>query len=79
MADSYFYQFITREDRQALMRERLHQLEADHYKLDLELRLADVVGQAQLLNPQAQVALATIEAKVDALRTWLDMNERADA
>ena len=79
MVDGYAYQFLTTDDCAALMRERLHQLEADHFKLDLELRLADVVGQAEVLNPQAQIALATIEAKMAALRSWLDMKEAADA
>ncbi len=78
-ADSYAYQFLTVEDRVAILRERLHQLEADHFKLELELRLADVVGQAEAVNPQGQIALATIEAKMAALRAWLDMKEPADA
>lgn len=73
------YELLTPDDRVALLRERLHQLEADHFKLELELRLADVVGQAEAINPQAQIALATIEAKAAALRAWLDLKEPADA
>jgi hypothetical protein len=79
MADGFVYHFLTTDDRAALLRERLHQLEADHFKLELELRLADVVGQAEAVNPQGQIALATIEAKMAALRAWLDMKEPADA
>lgn len=73
------YQFLTPEDRDALMRARLRELEAEHFKLNLELRLADVVGQAEAVNPQAQIALATIEAKAAALHAWLDQKEPADA
>lgn len=79
MADGFAYQLLTVEDRTALLRERLHQLEAEYFKLDLELRLADVVGQAEAYNPQVQITLATIEAKAAAVRAWLDMKEPADA
>lgn len=74
MADAVYHE-LTDEDRSQLLRERLRQLEAEHFKLDLELRLADVVGQADALNPHAQVLLATAEAKAAALRAWLDIRE----
>jgi hypothetical protein len=79
MNDGFTYMFLSVEDRLAMVRERLHQLEAEHFKIDLELRLADVVGQAEALNPQAQIMIATCEAKATALRNWLDMKESADA
>lgn len=77
--DRLIYHALGPDDRVALMRERLHQLEAEHFKLELELRLADVVGQAEALNPQVQVMLATCEAKAAALRAWLDVKEPTDA
>lgn len=67
----FAYELLTAENRVTLLRDRLRRLEADHFKLELELRLADTVGEAELLNPSYQVALATLEAKAAALRAWL--------
>jgi hypothetical protein len=79
MADGFVYHMLSPDDRLTLLRDRLRELEAEHFKVDLELRLADVVGQAEALNPTAQIMLATCEAKAAALRAWLDVNEPADA
>lgn len=79
MAQGFVYHVLTAEDRADLMRERLRQMEAEYFKLELELRLADVVGQAEAFNPAGQILLATTEAKAAALRAWLDMKEPADA
>jgi hypothetical protein len=79
MANAFAYHVLTAEDRKELLRERLRQLEAEYFKLELELRLADVVGQAEAFNPAGQILLATTEAKAAALRAWLDMKETSDA
>ncbi len=79
MASSYTYRLLTIADRNALMRERLHQMEAEHFKLELELRLANIVGQAEAVNPDAQIVLAMAEAKADALHNWLNAKEPTDA
>lgn len=79
MADGFAYQALTPDDRAALLRERLRRLEIDHFNLDLEIRLAGVIGEADALNPQVQIALATVEAQAAALRAWIDQREPSDA
>jgi hypothetical protein len=79
MADGFVYHALTAEDRVTLLRDRLRRLEADHFNLDLEIRLAGVIGEADALNPQVQIALATAEAQAAALCAWIDQRETSDA
>jgi hypothetical protein len=79
MADGFAYETLTAEDRTTLLRARLRKLEADHFNLDLEIRLAGVIGEADALNPHVQIALATVEAQAAALRAWIDQRETSDA
>jgi hypothetical protein len=80
MLSNYRYCMLTADDQAALMRERLHQLEASHFKLTIELRLAGVVGDADNeVGAGAKVQLAAMEVQATALQEWLGMKEPADA
>lgn len=79
MSESFEYVILTDEDRKTIIRERLRKLEADHFRLCLEVRLAEVTGNAGELHLVAQVELAGCEVMASALRAWLDMTEPADA
>ena len=76
---AYRYEMLTDDDQSVLMRDRLRRLEADHFKVSLEVRLAELIGDADTLNPVAQVELAGIEVKADALGNWLHLKEPEDA
>jgi hypothetical protein len=79
MSESFRYVTLTDDDRKVLIRERLRKLEADHFRLCLEVRLAEVTGDAEKLNIVAQVELAGCEVRASALRAWLEMEEPVDA
>jgi hypothetical protein len=67
------YEVLTGDDQRALMRERLRGLEADHFRLCLELRLAAAVGGVtDDVNAATQIELAAIDVKVTALASWLN-------
>lgn len=73
------YEYLSDTDRANIMRERLRHIEAEHFRVGLEVRLAATVGDADQVNPVAQIELAALEVKAAALRAWLDVKEPADA
>jgi hypothetical protein len=79
MAITFVYEHLSAEDRLTLLRDKLRQLEADHFRIALEIQLAEVVGDADRINPPAQIELATLEAKMAAVRAWLDVGGPLDA
>jgi hypothetical protein len=77
---TYRYVMLTDDDQVALMRERLHQLEANHYKLTIELRLGNVTGEVtDEVDAGAKVQLAAMEVQVAALCEWLGVKVSTDA
>lgn len=80
MLTNYEYRILNQDDRAALMRERLHQLEASHFKLTIELRLAGVTADdAGEVGASARVQLAAMEVQAVALQEWIGNVELADA
>lgn len=77
--DHHHYETLTDEDLDVLMRARLRAVEAEHFKVSLEVRLAGAVGDADRLNPVAQVELAALEVKIGVLKDWLGLQEHTDA
>jgi hypothetical protein len=77
--DHYHYETLTEEDRAVLMRARLRAVEAEHFKLCMEVRLAGAVGDADKFNPVAQVELAALEVRAGVLKDWLGQQEHTDA
>jgi hypothetical protein len=66
------YEILNGDDQRALMRDRLRRLEADYFRLCLELRLAATVGgETDEVALATQHELAAIEVKASALRSWL--------
>lgn len=80
MAGQFRYRILTDTDQTALLRERLHELEAAHFRLTTELRLAGVVGNtANEAAAGVSVQLAAMEVQAAALREWLGLKETSDA
>jgi hypothetical protein len=73
----YEYTLLTEADCRAIMRERLHHLEAEHFRLTLEMRIAGVISATEL-NTDAQLRLAGMAVQALALREWLGMKELHD-
>lgn len=71
----YRYETLSDADCATLMRARLRRVEAEHFEVALEVRLAGTTGEADKYNPAAQVELAMLEVKAAALKTWLGMRE----
>lgn len=69
----YRYEVLSDADLATLMRNRLRQIEAEHFGVTLEVRLAGATGEADRYNPAAQVELAVLEVKAAALKTWLGL------
>lgn len=76
---TFDYLLLGEADRRAITTERLQRLEADHYRLTLEMRLAGVVGANDELTTELQLRLAGLEVQAVALREWLGLKEPYDA
>lgn len=74
----FTYTFLSVDDRVLLLKERLHQLEAEHYKLTTEVRLASVIGQDGVTSG-AMVQLAAMEVQAVALCEWITTEGRERA
>lgn len=78
-ASEYQYTLLTVELRESLLRDRLRRIEAEHFNVGLEVKLAALVGDTDQLDSAAQIELAGLEVKASALRAWLGIKETTDA
>lgn len=67
----FVYTVLTIEDQRALMIERLQQLEADHFRVVTELRLAALHDPGHEPNAEVMLGMASIEVQAVALREWI--------
>lgn len=68
---NFTYTVLTIEDQRALMTERLQQLEASHFRVVTELRLAALHDPGSEPDANVMLGMASIEVQAVALREWI--------
>jgi hypothetical protein len=75
----YSYRVLDAEDQEAILQDRLHTIEVEHFKIMIEIRLARVMNTAEAEIVGAESHLAALEVQSAALAQWLGIEEPADA